>query len=202
MVRLFDAAARYADRLPHERTSGFLAHISRQQLPGESSSSDPRRDAVSILTAHAAKGLEWDVVCVAAVQEGTWPDLRPRGTLLDTEMLLDLTAGRAGTGPGTAARLAEERRLFYVAVTRARRRLLVTAVAGEEDQPSRFLDELDPVGGDRAAARPLHGTSLPDLVAELRSVVCDPDEHPADREAAAAQLSRLAEAGVRGASPE
>jgi superfamily I DNA/RNA helicase len=40
---------------------------------------------VSILTAHASKGLEWDVVCVAGVQEGIWPDLRRRGSLLGSE---------------------------------------------------------------------------------------------------------------------
>ncbi len=38
--------------------------------------------AVTVLSAHAAKGLEWDVVAVAGVQEGSWPDLRPRGSLL------------------------------------------------------------------------------------------------------------------------
>jgi len=45
-----------------------------------------------------------------------------------------------------APQLAEERRLFYVAATRAREELVVTAVSGEDEQPSRFLDELDPIG--------------------------------------------------------
>jgi RecB family exonuclease len=99
-----------------------------------------------------------------------------------------------------SAQLAEERRLFYVAVTRARQRLVVTAVRGEEEQPSRFLDELDPVEDERPltrAHRPMH---LGGLVAHLRAVVCDP--HAADRPAAAAQLARLAAAGVRGADPD
>ena len=47
-----------------------------------------------MLTAHASKGLEWDLVCVAHVQEGTWPDLRRRGSLLGSELLVDMLAGR------------------------------------------------------------------------------------------------------------
>ena len=41
-----------------------------------------RGDAVRLLTAHRSKGLEWDIVVVAGVQDGTWPDVRHRGTLL------------------------------------------------------------------------------------------------------------------------
>ena len=51
-------------------------------------------------------------------------------------------------------------------------------------------------------APPLRGAHLPGLVAELRAVGCDRHRSPADREAAAVELSRLAEAGVRGADPD
>ncbi|HET8684284.1 MAG TPA: ATP-dependent DNA helicase, partial [Micromonosporaceae bacterium] len=159
VVALFDAAARFADRLPGARTEVFLDHVAGQDLPGDSLAPvADRGDAVRILTAHAAKGLEWDVVAVMGVQEGVWPDLRLRGSLLGSEVLVDAAAGRGTVGPGargqfaasqTAALLDEERRLFYVAATRARRRLLVTAVASGstggaegEEQPSRFLDEI------------------------------------------------------------
>jgi RecB family exonuclease len=98
--------------------------------------------------------------------------------------------------------LAEERRLFYVAATRARERLVVTAVSGDEEQPSRFLDELDPVDGERPLAQAKRGTHLTSLVAELRAVTCDPAATALDREAAAGELSRLAQAGVRGADPQ
>jgi RecB family exonuclease len=154
------------------------------------------------MTAHASKGLEWDVVCVLGVQEGTWPDLRRRGSLLGTERLVDVLAGREQAPVTLAPQLAEERRLFYVAVTRARSRLVVTAVSGEDEQPSRFLDELDPVDGVRELSRVPTGVHLSGLVAELRAVACDPSADPADRAAAAAQLARLAQAGVRGAHPD
>ncbi|MET0492547.1 MAG: ATP-dependent DNA helicase [Actinoplanes sp.] len=155
IVVLFDAAARFVDRLPGARTEVFLDHVIGQDLPADSiAPSADRGEAVRLLTAHAAKGLEWDVVVLAGVQEGIWPDLRLRGSLLGSERLVDYLAGRAASGTAavvgqTSALLDEERRLFYVAATRARRQLIATAVASAsvggsdgEEQPSRFLAEL------------------------------------------------------------
>ena len=99
MVVLFDAAARFVDRLPGARTEVFLDHVLGQDLPADSiAPSADRGEAVRLLTAHAAKGLEWDVVVLAGVQEGIWPDLRLRGSLLGSERLVDVLAGRAGSG--------------------------------------------------------------------------------------------------------
>ncbi|GAA2929342.1 hypothetical protein GCM10020221_26470 [Streptomyces thioluteus] len=123
--------------------------------------------------------------------EGLWPDLRRRGSLLEADRI-----GRDGLAeplpPG--ALLAEERRLFYVAATRARERLVVTAVkasAEDGDQPSRFLAELgvEPVDVTQRPRRPL---AVAALVAELRSTTVDPAASPALRSAAAARLARLA----------
>ncbi len=224
-VALFDAAARFADRLPAAGPQMFLDHVLGQQIPADSlAPAAETGELVRILTAHAAKGLEWDVVAVAGVQEGVWPDLRPRGSLLGSEELVDLAASREPDRRGQlSALLDEERRLFYVAVTRARRRLLVTAVEGEDEQPSRFLDEIDPRPSGASEPRPLTDVprtlSLAGLVAELRGVVLAPPADPATREAvtdpatggaaaeaasrrvAAAQLARLAAAGVPGAAP-
>ncbi|MGH8862934.1 MAG: PD-(D/E)XK nuclease family protein, partial [Jatrophihabitantaceae bacterium] len=203
VVQLFDAAARYTDRLPGGTIEGFSAHLAAQQIPGDSlASATAAGEAVTILTAHASKGLEWDLVCVAHVQEGSWPDLRRRGSLLGCEQLVDVLAGRDTSVALSGPQLAEERRLFYVAATRARQRLVVTAVAGDDEQPSRFLDELDPVDGERPLTAGRRGTHLTSLVAELRAVACDPQTVEFDRQAAAGELSRLAQAGVRGADPD
>lgn len=206
VIELFDAAARFTDRLPASTVAAFAEHLSAQQIPGDTlttGSVDP--EAVAVLTAHASKGLEWDLVCVANVQEGSWPDLRHRGTLLGSELLVDLLAGRDDANLSIVApQLAEERRLFYVAVTRARQRVVVTAVVGDEEQPSRFLDELDPLDGDipRALTEPQRGVHLTGLVAELRTIVCDPAASTDDRAAAATELARLAAVGVPGADPD
>ncbi|WP_238010208.1 ATP-dependent DNA helicase [Dactylosporangium sp. AC04546] len=207
VVSLFDAAARFTDRLPGAGTAVFLDHVEGQDLPADSlAPSADRGDAVRILTAHAAKGLEWDVVAVAGVQEGVWPDLRLRGSVLGSELLVEVLAGRTMETMGRlAAMLDEERRLFYVAVTRAREQVLVTAVASGdgEEQPSRFLTELSSdaeLDGQVAFETP-RALTLPTLVAELRVALVDLDATDAERAAAAAVLARLAAEGVPGADP-
>ncbi len=211
VVALFDAAAGFVDRLPSADVRAFVEHLAAQELPGDTGAARAATpQAVRVLTAHASKGLEWDVVCVAGVQEGLWPDLRDRGSLLGTELLVERAAGIDGTAVDRRTlALAEERRLFYVACTRARRRLLVTAVEGALDgadagaTASRFLDLVAPPPEDGRPLTPLpRSLTLPALVAELRRAVADPQTPPARRAAAAAVLRRLAEEGVPGASPD
>ncbi|WP_222266456.1 ATP-dependent helicase [Modestobacter marinus] len=213
VVALFDAAAGFVDRLPHAGVAAFVQHLVAQQLPGDSGAARaPAGESVRLLTAHAAKGLEWDLVCVAGVQEGVWPDLRTRASLLGAE---DLVEAAGGTDPATLDRrtlaLAEERRLFYVACTRARRRLLVTAVDGALEggdagaTASRFLDLIAPPPPGTDGARPHtplpRQLTLPALVAELRRHLTDPHTPAPRRASAAAVLRRLADERVPGAGP-
>jgi superfamily I DNA/RNA helicase len=206
VVALFDTAARFVDRLPGARTEVFLDHVFGQDLPSDAMAPvADRGEAVRILTAHASKGLEWDVVAVAGVQEGLWPDLRLRGSVLGSEVLVDLAAGRdLGMVGRVAAVLDEERRLFHVAATRARELLIVTAVSSgdAEEQPSRFLDELAAAPEEVAPAALPRGLTLPALVAELRTAVVDAAAPESRRHAAAAVLAELAAAGVPGADPD
>ncbi|WP_235834456.1 ATP-dependent helicase [Actinomadura logoneensis] len=213
VVALFDAAARFVDRLPQAGPELFVDTVSAQEIAGDTlAERAPDGEAVRILTAHRAKGLEWDVVVVAGVQEGVWPDVRLRGSLLGVEELVEHAAGSQVPEEGAAAgaslsakMLDEERRLFYVAVTRARRRLVVTAVGGDdtEERPSRFLNELLPGAIERSRLdERTRWLSLAALVADLRSVVADPGRPEPMRRAAAGHLARLARAGVRGARPE
>ncbi|WP_433871504.1 ATP-dependent helicase [Saccharopolyspora sp. CA-218241] len=207
VVSLFEAAAQHVDRLPGADVAVFADYLEGQQIAGDSlAPKAPRDNAVAVLTAHAATGQEWDVVAIPGVQEGVWPDLRSRGSLLGVERLVDVLSGVDARVSATAPLLAEERRLLLVAASRARRSLLVSAVRGEDEQPSRFLDELegvvsDPDTAERPVVAPERGLSLADLVGELRRVVCDAESDPGRRRRAAAQLARLAEAGVPGADP-
>ncbi|GAA2515564.1 UvrD-helicase domain-containing protein [Streptomyces gobitricini] len=189
---LFDTAARAEERTGGRGALNFLEELDAQDIAADTLSKRPvRPDAVRLMTAHRAKGLEWGLVVVAGVQEGLWPDLRRRGSLLEADRI-----GRDGIAepltPG--ALLAEERRLFYVAATRARDRLVVTAVkapADDGDQPSRFLTELGVEPKD-VTGRPRRPLAVAALVAELRATTVDPDASPALRDAAARRLARLA----------
>jgi RecB family exonuclease len=210
VVALFDAAAGFVDRLPSADVRAFVAHISAQELPADSGGSRTVGDSVRLLTAHASKGLEWDLVCVAGVQEGVWPDLRERTSLLGTEELIERAAGIDATAVDRRTlALAEERRLFYVACTRARRRLVVTAVEGALDSAdagataSRFLDLVAPPPDEGRVPTELpRSLTLPALVAELRRALPDPQTPPGRRSAAASVLRRLADEGVPGAAPD
>jgi superfamily I DNA/RNA helicase/RecB family exonuclease len=198
VVALFDLAARDEERVDRRGVRVFVEELEAQQIPADTlAERGLRGDTVRLLTAHRSKGLEWDVVVVVDVQEDTWPDLRHRGSLLQADRL---AADGFTDPPPLAAVLAEERRLFYVAVTRARRRLVVTAVDSPEDdgvRPSRFLSELG-VPPRSVADRPTRPLTLPALVAELRSVAADPTQSAALRQAAADRLARLAGATAGG----
>ncbi|MFH9292464.1 ATP-dependent helicase [Streptomyces sp. NPDC017520] len=189
---LFETAARAEERTGGRGALNFLEEVDAQDIAADTlSRRTARPDAVRLMTAHRSKGLEWRLVVVAGVQEGVWPDLRRRGSLLEADRI-----GRDGLAepltPG--ALLAEERRLFYVAATRARDRLVVTAVkapADDGDQPSRFLTELGVEPRD-VTGRPRRPLAVAALVAELRSTTVDPAASDALREAAAHRLARLA----------
>ncbi|ALO10904.1 ATP-dependent DNA helicase [Streptomyces venezuelae] len=189
---LFETAARAEERVGGRGVLNFLEELDAQDIAADTlTRRHTRPDAVRLMTAHRSKGLEWSFVVVAGVQEGLWPDLRRRGSLLEADRI-----GRDGLAepltPG--ALLAEERRLFYVAATRARDRLVVTAVkapAEDGDQPSRFLTEFG-AEPKEVPGRPRRPLAVSALVAELRATTVDPAASPALRDAAAHRLASLA----------
>jgi DNA helicase-2/ATP-dependent DNA helicase PcrA len=107
---------------------GFRAYLEEVSLRTDIDAWDPGADALTLMTAHNAKGLEFDVVFVAGLEEGLFPH---------------------ASSSESEAGLEEERRLFYVALTRAKRHLTLSTCRarrrrGElmEAEPSPFLEEL------------------------------------------------------------
>ncbi len=207
VLALFDAAGAFVDRLPTAGPDSFLEHVQGQDVPGDTLLVGGQSGGrVALLTPQTAAGREWRIVVVAGVQEGVWPDLRLRGSVLGSEDLVDVVAQRpSGFRAAQAAVRYDETRLFLVAVTRATERLLVTAVGNEDEQPSVYLDLVDPPATTRLAdeVRPhsevARTMTLPGLVGELRREAVSVD--PGVAEPALGLLAAAAREGVRGADP-
>jgi DNA helicase-2/ATP-dependent DNA helicase PcrA len=101
--------------------------INLEQEPG---------DAVQLMTVHAAKGLEFDNVYVLRlIQRGFPAGERPRVLEFPAELIKE-------EQPQGSFHIQEERRLFYVAVTRARHRLTLNTIENKRSKPSPFLDDI------------------------------------------------------------
>jgi DNA helicase-2/ATP-dependent DNA helicase PcrA len=142
IARFFEAVKAYADLAEHDRVPSFVAHLDLLREAGDDpavAEADPDEDAVHVLTVHKAKGLEFPVVFLVGCAEWRFP-LRPRPGPLELPGALVKE-----TLAGGDAHLQEERRLFYVAMTRAKDELILTSAAdygtSRPRKRSRFLVE-------------------------------------------------------------
>jgi ATP-dependent DNA helicase UvrD/PcrA len=144
-----DADWRYLDRLARfladweaksekKRLSDFIEYLDYYFERDEAIRLDegPADDAVQLMTVHAAKGLEFDCVFILRLTHGSFPP-RNRRVLLEFPAELMKEAKPEGD-----FRIQEERRLCYVALTRARRELALTAVVSARQKPSPFLEDV------------------------------------------------------------
>ena len=207
---LFGAAETFVERLPGHGARGFLDHVRSAEVAADTLVVGARvGEAVEVLTPHVAAGRQWRRVVVAGVQDGVWPDLRLRDSLLGAEALVSVVRGQvmAGTEGLRAAQAqvrADELRQFLVAVSRAQERLLVTAVASTDEQPSNLLDLVDPDHRGRPPVEPPPPMTLRGLVgtARRRAVVAQRDRDLTARDTAVDLLLALAAADVPGADPD
>ena len=129
IAELVNAAAQYDGAHPEGSLTGFLQMVN---LLGDVDRWERRGDRVSFMTLHSAKGLEFPIVVIVGLEDGILPLLRAEDLETDLE---------------------EERRLFYVGITRAKERLYITHAANRsrfgrvrQSFPSRFLRELQERG--------------------------------------------------------
>ncbi len=199
VVALFQAAKRHGEREDGTAPIAFLRGILDSDVTEDRLSAPVPVGAVRVMTPAGALGAEFDTVVVAGVQEGVWPNLRVRGSLLETWRL----ALEEGVDPRTVDRrrgvLHDELRLFARAISRARSLLIVTAVDDDDTGPSVLFELLPPaLPAPRTAEHPL---SLRGLVAQHRRALTAGHVPEPVRAEAAAQLALLARAGVAGADP-
>lgn len=158
VTTLFKRAEVWAERHPGQDASTFLSELDAEVLPSDSVAPQGRRpEGVAVMTPARCAGQEWELVVVTGLERDRWPDLRLRDSLTRTGLLVDavtdrlaagVTAsgdGAGGSGAVAAARAqvrADERRMLIMALSRATRRLLLTATADAEHAPSPFLTEI------------------------------------------------------------
>ena len=217
------ALLRVADVWEQRNPAGSAVHFASELLAGSVpidtiSRVGVRPGGVEVLTPAQAMGRHWQVVVLAGLQDGAWPNLRLRDRILRADLLADAGAGRVAVGEDgreelidstRAARRAvldDEYRLFVAAVTRSRSIVHVGAVRSEDAAPSVFFDlvarlagtprENDIVPVDTVEA-PL---SLSGHIADLRARAANPDES-ADAQLAATLLALMAREGIASAQP-
>jgi DNA helicase-2/ATP-dependent DNA helicase PcrA len=126
IARFFDIVRAQSDLLPDDRVVFVASHLATLIEAGDDPATaeiDPDADAVSVLTVHKAKGLEFPVVFMVGLVDGRFPARTRREPLaLPVELVKEVL-------PEGDAHLQEERRLFYVGMTRARDELVLTHAA-------------------------------------------------------------------------
>ncbi|MBP1704642.1 MAG: hypothetical protein H6Q36_381 [Chloroflexi bacterium] len=123
VARFFEIVRAQSALLADDRAVFLAPHLRTLIEAGDDPATadlDPEADAVSVVTVHKAKGLEWPVVFLVGLVDGRFPAHGRRESLAVPDALV------RGAAPAGDVRLAEERRLFYVAMTRARDELLLS----------------------------------------------------------------------------
>jgi superfamily I DNA/RNA helicase len=212
VITLFESARRFSERMPQSNPRLFLDQLLSESIQSDAIAARGQRgEVVNVLTVHSAKGLEWDLVAITGLQEGIWPNLRQRGSLLGSERLVEsertqLTARREIEASAASALVEDERRLLNVAISRAKKALVVTAYSKEDDsEPSPYFEEIyEFVNG--TSSTDAENLELPRaltpqaLVSTLRRDLDSPDQ--IKREFAAKLLQTLAANEIQSAKTE
>ncbi len=169
--KLAELIAAYCDEHPDHHLSAYLKHLDATEAAQADEEIAPLEEtvnAVHLMTVHQAKGLEFGLVIVPHMVEGRFPaSRRGEGLTLPNELLKEEL-------PPAELHLAEERRLAYVALTRAREEIVCTLAGryeGVKDwRPSRFLTPVRGDGARELAASQLLAASAGGVVEVARQV--------------------------------
>ena len=204
VITLFEVARRFSERLPEAKPSLFIDQLLGEKILADTITTTAQRgEVVQVMTVHSAKGLEWELVALAGMQEGSWPNLKQRGSLLGSERLVEIFRhGISNTEQldaiSAAGLMQDEKRLLNVALTRASKQLFVTAITGEDTQPSSYFEKLAPQ--EIQLHQSQRSITQPALVAALRRIATVSDKE--NSQFAARALKTLASNGVKVADPK
>ena len=153
---------------PRDSLAQFIAYLDiYQQVGGDLDTDQTGRvevEGVQLMTVYQAKGLEYEAVVVPRLVEGQFPDTREERMLIPVELLKQR--------PPQDFAIDEERRLLFVAMTRAKSRLLLSALqqSGSKIAPSRFVGEISAASDDAPISSDDFEPAVPsDLVVERRA---------------------------------
>ena len=201
VVALFTAAKRFVEREPSSPASVFLTNVLDAEVPEDTLSPQPMTDTVFVTTPPGVVGLEYAVVVIAGVQDGAWPNLRLRGSLLNPQELVRVvTEVDSSTLNERSAVLGDELRMFALAVSRATTQVIVSAVVNDDEAGSVFFS-LIPSTATRADVSSQASLSLRGITGRLRRELTAPGRTAVERSAAASAIARLVAEKVPGADP-
>ncbi|MDF1479539.1 ATP-dependent DNA helicase [Leifsonia sp. H3M29-4] len=199
VLALFTAAKRYVERWPGTPPTAFLANVLDAEVAEDTLSPQAADEAVLVTTPSGAVGLEFDTVVVAGLQDGAWPNLRLRGSLLHPQQLVRAVTGVESSVVDERRQvLGDELRMLALAISRARSRVVLAAVANDDEPASVFL-QLLPAGTPVVESVRLVPMTLRGWTGELRRRLVD--ARGPRRAEAAASLAALAAEGLPGADP-
>lgn len=195
VLGLFFALQRHEEQDSDQPIAELLDELLTSTVPEDSLAQRSERDAVTVTTPQGVIGREFGVVAIVGLQDGSWPNLRARGSLLGAAALERWLQGSEATPPSRRDTIHDELRLFVHACARARDELLIVAVADEDQHPSPFFG----LGREyRADGLPSSRLTLRGVTAQMRrSLTRDSSDSPA-----LTALTALAAAGVPGAHPD
>lgn len=173
VARFFDIVRSESTLLADDRAIFLARHLETLIEAGDDPASadpDPDLDAVAVLTVHKAKGLEFPVVIIPGLVAGRFPAASRREPLAMPEALAD--AGHTSGDP----HVQEERRLFFVAMTRARDELVLTHAADYGGARARRVSPfvLEALDLPLSASTPGAGAVGPDLLDRLAASAPEP----------------------------
>jgi superfamily I DNA/RNA helicase/RecB family exonuclease len=190
LVAFARALGRFVERRRGEGTfREYLEAIGRADFGSDPWLPPERAGAgVNVVSFHGAKGKEWSLVAVAGVVEGSIPKGR-RATGLFDPYFLDETDPVARSKKNEM----EDRRVFYVALTRAKKRCIVTTSPGptRRGEPSRFIEELTGAVPDVEVPADTAPLTFAEAAARLRRTLADTSKPAAERIAALAAIEEI-----------